>query len=98
MNRKNKKKKKKEIGKVIRVKRLSVSITVQKNNRGRLTAYVELIRCLISYFISTNFLHLLLNKVEKPLKSQSYTTGIAVIKKCKIFKVTQAMPYKVQLF
>ena len=55
---------------------------------------IELISDLISYFIFANFLLLLLNKVEKALTSQSYTTRIAIIKKCKSFNVMPAMPHK----
>ena len=71
------KRKKKEIGKVTRIKRLSVSITVQKTiDLESNSLNIELISDLISYFIFANFLLLLLNKVEKALTSQSYTTGI----------------------
>ena len=72
-----KSKKKKEIGKVARIKRLSVSITVQKTiDLESDSLNIELISDLISYFIFANFLLLLLNKVEKALTSQSYTTRI----------------------
>ena len=76
------------------LKRLSVSITVQKTiDLESESLNIELISDLISYFIFANFLLLLLNKVEKAL-SLTLPEYLAVIKKCKFFKVTQAMPHK----